>query len=97
MRWTEEWTCRFWPATPDKWLCPRPMVSSASSIRKAKFRPNGLVTMPLSRNLQISTPEAGRLSESDESQLQWAARQGRVLVSFKVSHGYRSGFERGGT
>lgn len=34
----------------------------------------------------VSTPEAGRLGESDESQLAWAAREGRVLVTFNVAH-----------
>lgn len=32
----------------------------------------------------VSTPEAGRLTEDDPSQLDWAARQGRVLMSFNV-------------
>ena len=34
----------------------------------------------------ISTPEAGRLRESDESQLLWAAGQGYVFVTFNVGH-----------
>jgi len=34
----------------------------------------------------ISTPGAGRLRESDESQLLWAAIQGRVFVTFNVGH-----------
>ena len=34
----------------------------------------------------VSTPEAGRLGESDDSQLAWAADQGRVLVTFNVAH-----------
>jgi hypothetical protein len=34
----------------------------------------------------ISTPEAGRLGESDESQLQWASDEGRVIVTFNVAH-----------
>jgi hypothetical protein len=34
----------------------------------------------------VSTPEAGRLGESDESQLAWAAGEGRVLVTFNVAH-----------
>jgi hypothetical protein len=34
----------------------------------------------------ISAPEAGRLGQSDESQLAWAADQGRVLVTFNVAH-----------
>lgn len=34
----------------------------------------------------VSTPETGRLGESDESQLGWAAQEGRVLVSFNVAH-----------
>jgi hypothetical protein len=34
----------------------------------------------------VSTPEAGRIGESDDSQLAWAASQGYVLVSFNVGH-----------
>ena len=34
----------------------------------------------------VSTPEAGRLGESDESQLAYAASEGRVLLSFNVDH-----------
>lgn len=34
----------------------------------------------------LSTPQAGRLSESDESQLTFAATEGRVLVTFNVAH-----------
>jgi hypothetical protein len=34
----------------------------------------------------ISTPEAGRLRESDESQLIWAAAHGYVFVTFNVGH-----------
>lgn len=34
----------------------------------------------------VSTPEAGRLGESDESQLIFAAGEGRVLVTFNVAH-----------
>src|SRR5688572_13998103 len=34
----------------------------------------------------VSTPEAGRLGESDDSQLEWATRQGRLLVTFNVAH-----------
>ncbi len=34
----------------------------------------------------LSSPEAGRLGESDESQLAFAADQGRVLVTFNVAH-----------
>ncbi len=34
----------------------------------------------------VSTPEAGRLGESDESQLTYAADEGRVLVTFNVAH-----------
>ena len=33
----------------------------------------------------ISTPEAGRLGETDESQLRWARNEGRVLVTFNVA------------
>jgi len=34
----------------------------------------------------VSTPEAGRLGGSDESQLQWASEKGRALVTFNVAH-----------
>src|SRR5688500_9954337 len=34
----------------------------------------------------VSTPEVGRLAESDEAQLDWATLKGRVLVTFNVSH-----------
>lgn len=34
----------------------------------------------------VSTPEAGRLGESDECQLTYAADEGRVLVTFNVAH-----------
>ena len=34
----------------------------------------------------MSTPEAGRESESDESQLSWAAAEGRVILTFNVGH-----------
>ncbi len=34
----------------------------------------------------LSTPQAGRLSESDESQLTFAATERRVLVTFNVAH-----------
>jgi len=34
----------------------------------------------------VSTPEAGRLGESDESQLHWSTQERRVLVSFNVAH-----------
>lgn len=34
----------------------------------------------------VSTAEAGRLGESDESQLGWARDEGRVLVTFNVAH-----------
>ena len=34
----------------------------------------------------VSTPEAGRLRESDESQLLWAVSQGCVFVTFNVGH-----------
>ena len=43
----------------------------------AKLREKGLDA--------VSTPEAGRLGESDESQLEWAAQKGRVLLSFNVA------------
>ena len=34
----------------------------------------------------VSTPEAGRNRESDESQLNWAIQENRVLVTFNVAH-----------
>jgi len=34
----------------------------------------------------VSTPEAVRLGEPDDTQLAWAADQGRALVSFNVAH-----------
>jgi hypothetical protein len=34
----------------------------------------------------VSTPETGRLGQSDESQLAFAADEGRVLVTFNVAH-----------
>lgn len=34
----------------------------------------------------VGTPETGRLGESDESQLTFAAQKGRVLVTFNVAH-----------
>jgi hypothetical protein len=34
----------------------------------------------------ISTPERGRLGESDEAQLKWAAAGQRVFVTFNVAH-----------
>lgn len=34
----------------------------------------------------VSTPEAGRLRESDESQLTFAAAERRVFVTFNVAH-----------
>jgi hypothetical protein len=34
----------------------------------------------------ISTPEAGRLNESDESQLLWAASNSYAIVTFNVGH-----------
>lgn len=33
-----------------------------------------------------STPESGRLGASDESQLQWASGEDRVLITFNVAH-----------
>ena len=33
-----------------------------------------------------STPEVGRRGQSDESQLEWASAEGRVLVTFNVAH-----------
>ncbi len=34
----------------------------------------------------VSTPDAGRRGASDDSQLTWAADQGKVLVTFNVAH-----------
>lgn len=34
----------------------------------------------------VSTPEVGRLHESDDSQLRWAAAEGRVFITFNVGH-----------
>jgi hypothetical protein len=34
----------------------------------------------------VSTPEAGRLDESDESQLEWAETEGRAFTTFNVAH-----------
>lgn len=34
----------------------------------------------------VSTPEAGRLGESDNSQLDWAIAENRSLVTFNVAH-----------
>jgi hypothetical protein len=34
----------------------------------------------------LSTPEAGRLGESDESQLIWAVSRGYLFVTFNVGH-----------
>jgi len=47
--------------------------ATTSSLRKAGFD----VT---------STPEAGRLGESDESQLRWASHECRVIDTFNVAH-----------
>ena len=34
----------------------------------------------------VSTPETGRRGESDESQIEWAAAEGRTLVTFNAAH-----------
>jgi hypothetical protein len=34
----------------------------------------------------VSAPEVARLGQSDQSQLEWAAAEGRVLVTFNVAH-----------
>jgi len=34
----------------------------------------------------VSTPEVGRRGESDESQLEFALAEGRVIVTFNVAH-----------
>lgn len=44
---------------------------------------------PLLRNAgydAVSAPEIGRLGDSDEAQLVWAADNARVLVTFNVKH-----------
>lgn len=48
----------------------------------------GSLTRALRRNGYdaVSTPEIGRLAESDDSQLQWAIDQQRCLVTFNVKH-----------
>jgi hypothetical protein len=33
-----------------------------------------------------STPEVGRSGQSDQSQLEWASAEGRVMVTFNVAH-----------
>lgn len=34
----------------------------------------------------ISTPEAGRLGQTDEEQLNWAIQAGRTIITFNVAH-----------
>jgi hypothetical protein len=34
----------------------------------------------------VSTPEIGRRGQSDESHLDWAMSEGRVLITFNVAH-----------
>lgn len=34
----------------------------------------------------LSTPESGRLGESDKSQLAWSTAEGRVFMTFNVAH-----------
>jgi hypothetical protein len=34
----------------------------------------------------VSTPDVDRLGELDESQLEWAAQEDRVFVTFNVAH-----------
>jgi len=41
----------------------------------------------------VSTPEANRLGESDESQLHWSTSQGFVFVTFNVADFARRHFE----
>lgn len=41
----------------------------------------------------VSTPEALRLGESDESQLEWAAQQGRIIATFNVGDFARLHYE----
>jgi Domain of unknown function (DUF5615) len=47
--------------------------SIAAAIRRAGFD-------------AVSTPEAGRLHESDDSQLRWAASNAYAIVTFNVGH-----------
>lgn len=42
----------------------------------------------------VSTPEANRPGESDDSQPEWAAQEGRVNVTFNVAHFARLHHER---
>ena len=32
----------------------------------------------------VSTPEVGRLAESDDSQLRWASEERRCIITFKM-------------
>ena len=45
-----------------------------------------MVRWPFPYATQVSTPEVGRLGESDESQLIWAAIERRAFVTFNVGH-----------
>ena len=47
--------------------------ATAAALRRAEFD-------------AVSTPETRRLGLTDEFQLQWAADEGRVLVTFNVAH-----------
>lgn len=44
------------------------------------------VALRRSRIDACSTPEVGRRGKSDESQLEWASAEERVIVSFNVAH-----------
>jgi hypothetical protein len=48
----------------------------------------GSVSQILRRNGYdaVSTPDVGRRRDSDESQLSWAATEGRTFITFNVSH-----------
>jgi hypothetical protein len=47
----------------------------------------GIATALRSRGFDaVSSPEAGRLGESDEHQLHWAAVNSRTIVTFNVAH-----------
>lgn len=44
------------------------------------------VALRRSRVDVCSTPEVGHRGQSDESQLEWALTEGRVIVTFNVAH-----------
>jgi hypothetical protein len=84
-------------ATPDKLVVSTAdgflrVINPQGEVQAQWPCDNAFISQPADSHSGGGTAERiGRVSA------QWAASQGRVLVSFKVSHGYRSGFERGGT